>query len=735
MSDDVLSRVWPEWQIEKQIGKGSFGVVYQAVRRDNNLVSYAAIKVISIPSEQSEVDSLKTEGLDENATQTYFKGIVDDFVNEIKLMESFKGIQNIVSVEDYKVVKKEEGIGWDIFIRMELLTPFNNYICNKKLDEKEIIKLGIDICTALEICGKKNIIHRDIKPENIFINEFGFFKLGDFGIARRLENMTGGLSQKGTYNYMAPEVAKGTKYDARVDIYSLGIMLYRLLNDNRLPFLDNEKQLLNPNERKKAVDRRLAGESLPVPCQASAEMANLVLRACSYDPNQRFSNATEMKQALLSVLDGSYKVDNFDSEKTMMLGDEDSSTSQDSMSNSDMKNKKKKSKKSIAIIIIVIFILLSLGGAVFISRVLPNITNSNIVNDSNNTDERYSRKDKENIKKIIENAESLAQNEKNYEAVNEIEKGLKVYPNSIELKNKLDEYNAAISKQEKKEVAAIINEADTLAASNKYEEAINKLKKGLITYPESSDLQNRLDKYNSMLIEQQKEKTLQDAKNLADNGDYIGALRLIESVQSGYGEDKDLEEARFDYENTYVNEVMEQADNLIVNGQYNDAIRLLENANNSLKDNSKITEKINYIKGMQPVLLYDVCPPYQHSNFYDEYIDGKRFSMCGDTYTNGFTFGQLENGNEWAYFNLDGKYKKLEFDVGHVDDTAMNDSVLNIYTDGTLVYTMELDADALVQHVFVDVTNARQLRIELATFDLQSWERAKYGFGNLTLNQ
>ena len=307
MMTDILKNVWTEWQIEKKLGEGSYGTVYKAVRRDFNVESFAAIKVISIPSHISELNSLRSEGLDMDASKTYFEGIVNDFVNEIRMMQSLKGTQNIVSVEDYKVVEKEEGIGWDIYIRMELLTPFNNYICDKKMTEEEAVKLGCDICTALEICSKRNIIHRDIKPENIFVNDFGDFKLGDFGIARKLENSTGGLSQKGTYNYMAPEVTRGNDYDARVDIYSLGIVLYRLLNDNRLPFLDTEKQLLNPNERRNAVERRIKGEALPPPCNASPDMADLILRACAFDPNQRFASASVMKKALMSISAGSGK--------------------------------------------------------------------------------------------------------------------------------------------------------------------------------------------------------------------------------------------------------------------------------------------------------------------------------------------------------------------------------------------------------------------------------------------
>lgn len=300
MSDN-LKHIWPEWEIVKQIGRGSYGVVYKAVRKEFDFVSEAAIKVITIPSDSSELDSLRSEGLDFNASRTYLQEIVKDFINEIRVMESVKATPNVVSIEDYRAVEKTDELGWDIYIRMELLTPFNSYICDKTLSEEEVIKLGVDVCGALEICGKRNIIHRDIKPENIFINDFGTFKLGDFGIARKLENMTGGFSQKGTINYMAPEVAKGTDYDARVDIYSLGIVLYRLLNKNHLPFLDTEKQLLSPIDRKNAIDRRMHGEALPPPYQASPAMAQLILKACAYEPGQRFASAEEMKNALLKI--------------------------------------------------------------------------------------------------------------------------------------------------------------------------------------------------------------------------------------------------------------------------------------------------------------------------------------------------------------------------------------------------------------------------------------------------
>lgn len=302
----TLCPAWPEWEIGQELGRGSYGTVYQAVRNDNNVESRSAIKIISIPSDPSEVESLRAEGMDIDSTRSFFKGVLDDFIGEISVMQSLKGTQNIVSVEDYKVIPKTDSIGWDIYIRMELLTPFNTHIRGKALTEEEIIKLGTDICSALEICNQRNIIHRDIKPENIFVNDFGYYKLGDFGIAKKLENVSGSMSQKGTFNYMAPEVAAGTNYDSRVDTYSLGIVLYRLLNGNRLPFISSEQQAINHLERKAAADRRLNGEPLPAPSDASPEMADVVLRACAFDPKDRFASASEMKAALVSISEGTY---------------------------------------------------------------------------------------------------------------------------------------------------------------------------------------------------------------------------------------------------------------------------------------------------------------------------------------------------------------------------------------------------------------------------------------------
>jgi len=725
MAIDILKQIWPEWEIEgKPLGKGSYGVVYKAVRRDHNVESCAAIKVISIPSDSSEVDSLRSEGLDMNATRTYLQGIVNDFVSEIQLMESLKGVQNIVSVEDYKVVEKTGEIGWDIYIRMELLTSFNTYICDKELSEEEIIKLGCDICTALEICARRNIIHRDIKPENIFINDFGYFKLGDFGIARKMENMTGGLSQKGTFNYMAPEVANSSEYDARVDTYSLGIVLYRLLNGNRLPFLDTEKQLLNPNERRNAIDRRLRGEELPAPCDASPAMADIILRACAYDPNMRFASATEMKQALMSVANGTYQIgasnldrttsvrkvaDSYDRTTSVRKAPAASNQKSAPAVNTFGSAPKEKSKMP-AVIAAVLAVVLLVGAAIFVvpklignnETVESGETSGNVSPENSDTSSEtadYSKFDEEQIASFIGEAEALASEEDYEGALVKVQTGLITYPKSAELQDKADEYTEALNAQIK---AKTLDEAKTLADSSDYVSAIALIKNAQETQGDDVDYQTALKSYSAAY----KTEVIASADALAAEGDFVGAIAKISEAEAVLGEDTDLSNKSQTYEDEYVKGIVSQVDAYIKATDYDTATTTVNEALKAFPENEILLERSVALKNSKPKSLLSVCPPYQTAGYYAE----KTYSITGNVYTNGFHLD--DNYGGVAYFNLNQEYSLLSFDVGHRDGKNLETGYYYVYLDGELVETLTLDPSMLVQHVDIPVDGVSQLVIQ-----------------------
>ena len=314
MSIERLGEIWGEWTTVQNeeggdylLGRGSYGDVYKCMRKENGHTFYTAIKVISIPKSEDELNDLRYWNKSESQIKSFFEDLKNDCYNEITISDSLKGHPNIVYIEDHQAISKPDGIGWDIFIRMELLESFNKYIVrttHEKFTEDKVRKLGVDILNALVFCVQqpKAIIHRDINPKNIFISNHGTFKLGDFGIARKLENTQSILTRRaGTGLYMAPEVANGNPiYNESVDIYSLGLVLYECLNDNLLPFYKPEENYFDPDDPKHPLNLRKNGMKLPLPSKASPSMAQVILKACAYNPKDRWK-PSDFLQALMDV--------------------------------------------------------------------------------------------------------------------------------------------------------------------------------------------------------------------------------------------------------------------------------------------------------------------------------------------------------------------------------------------------------------------------------------------------
>lgn len=297
-----IEEVWPEWHESELIGEGSFGKVYKATREEFGETFFSAIKVLSVPKSDRDIRQERAQGMSDLEIHAYFQSIVQDLANEIVLMESLKGAANIVSIDDYRIIERTGEIGWDIFIRMELMRPFDEVANSPDFSVTDVLKMGVDICSALVVCEYNKIVHRDIKPDNIFVSRYGEYKLGDFGISRQLDKTQANMSRKGTLNFMAPEVYKGESYGSSVDIYSLGLVMYKLLNKNRLPFIESEQQNLKYNERQEAFERRIRGEKLPLIPGVNNNINYILQKACAFNPEERYASASEFKNDLIGEL-------------------------------------------------------------------------------------------------------------------------------------------------------------------------------------------------------------------------------------------------------------------------------------------------------------------------------------------------------------------------------------------------------------------------------------------------
>lgn len=302
---------WPGWETVEKIGSGSYGYVYKIERELFGIKEVAALKVITIPKDTSAVETMRMEGYDSDSIVETIKDQVNRVLKEYETLKVLSGNTNIVDCDELILKEHSDGLGYDIFMKMELLTPLMASIAaDEFFTEEQVIKLGQDICRALVTCKKLNIIHRDIKPENIMISRFGDYKLGDFGIAKTIEKTTGG-TKAGTNKFIAPEVYKSQPYGSRVDIYSLGLVLYWMLNKKRVPFMPLPPNKIKAGMADEAFGRRIDGEELPPPADGCYSLKKIVLKACAYKPEDRYDSAEAMLEDLLKLTNkyGSFELE------------------------------------------------------------------------------------------------------------------------------------------------------------------------------------------------------------------------------------------------------------------------------------------------------------------------------------------------------------------------------------------------------------------------------------------
>ena len=216
-----------QYKIIEKIGEGGFGKIYKVLNEDTN--QYYAIKEFSIKDEKEE-------------NTKYIK-------KEADILSSFSS-NNIVKYYGSSQISDKFYILMEYCDSGNLKNFIDKYKEKEEFIEEDILKDIINkIILGIKEIHDKNIIHRDLKPENIFLNNKNEIKIGDFGIARKLDaykkyTLTKGI---GTLYYSSPEILKGNNYDNKVDIWSLGCIIYELFNLSiyHLDKISNEIKSIN----------------------------------------------------------------------------------------------------------------------------------------------------------------------------------------------------------------------------------------------------------------------------------------------------------------------------------------------------------------------------------------------------------------------------------------------------------------------------------------------------------
>ena len=290
-------------RVVRRIGSGGFGTVWETTRDVAGAALRSAVKVIAIPVGEQDLFEMRQMGMQPSQINMEIENSVEEAGREIQMMVRLKEHPSVVTCEDFQVMRYPSSAVpgtymWDVMIRMELLTSLTDYYAQREVTEQDAVRMGTEIGQLLEFCRAQRIVHRDIKPSNIFVNRFGNFKLGDFGLAKAITSTSTASVREmtGTLSFIAPEAAQEALNDAeagsKADLYGLGMSLYWMLNQRRLPFINEG------HGRDDAIAMRLAGKPLPDIPGVSPRLMAVIRKVCEANPANRYATPAAFVQAL-----------------------------------------------------------------------------------------------------------------------------------------------------------------------------------------------------------------------------------------------------------------------------------------------------------------------------------------------------------------------------------------------------------------------------------------------------
>jgi tRNA A-37 threonylcarbamoyl transferase component Bud32 len=263
---EELAAAFPDYEFDEAIGWGGMGTVYRA--RQKKLDRTVAIKLLRPDLENDPA-------------------FAERFEREARALAKLEH-PGVVRIYDFG--ESEHGF----YLSMEYVDGANlrELLRDGKLTNRDALSFVPQICDALQFAHDRGVVHRDIKPENILVDQEGRVRIADFGLAKLIGSdhisigLTGSSHTVGTPHYMAPEqVAGSSELDHRADIYSLGVVLYEMLTGDL------------PIGRFKPPSGKAGGDKFD----------EIVMRTLESEPENRFQNLSELKQALAEIPDSAPK--------------------------------------------------------------------------------------------------------------------------------------------------------------------------------------------------------------------------------------------------------------------------------------------------------------------------------------------------------------------------------------------------------------------------------------------
>ena len=247
------------------------------------------VKIISIPSSQKQLDALLLTGAypDAASAMEYFSEQAEGVVKEAEILKELSKLQGFLPYEGWQAVPMEKNqLGYEVYLLSRYKHTLEKYLKNHTMTHLGAVNLGLDLCAALSICRRAGYMFVDLKPSNIFLSGKREYRIGDLGFAPLNSLKFNSLPSKYCSPYTPPELYDPmSTLNPTADVYAVGMILYQIYNDGRLPF-----------------ESKAPGKALDAPLNADYEMAEIIQKAIDPNPRKRWQTPIEMGQALVSYM-------------------------------------------------------------------------------------------------------------------------------------------------------------------------------------------------------------------------------------------------------------------------------------------------------------------------------------------------------------------------------------------------------------------------------------------------
>ena len=264
------------------------GIVCHPAIKENSNKKYI-VKIISVPANQSQLDALLLAGAykDPADAMEYFRRKAEGILEEAEHLKVLSKLECFLPYDGWQMEPiTRHRLGYEVYLVGSYKRSLEKYMTKTAFTHLDAVNLGLDLCSALSVCRQSGYIYVDLKPTNIYVSEKKEYRIGDIGFLNMDSLRYASLPDQYHSPYTPPELLDPmTSMNLSADTYAVGMILYQLYNDGHLPF--------------KGI---VPDQPMPTPIHADYEMAEIIMKAISPEPEQRWLDPKDLGKAIAGYM-------------------------------------------------------------------------------------------------------------------------------------------------------------------------------------------------------------------------------------------------------------------------------------------------------------------------------------------------------------------------------------------------------------------------------------------------